>query len=51
VHGFRPLQFVEDVVLATRLEIEVRSATTRHVATVGQVLWCDGGSSDESCGG
>jgi hypothetical protein len=28
---------------ATRVEIEVRSATTRHVVTVGQVLrWAEG---------
>ena len=41
--AFRQSQFVEDVGLASRLKIEVRSATTRHVVTVGQVLrWTAG---------
>jgi hypothetical protein len=38
VQAFRQSQFVEDVGPATRLEVEVRSATTRYVVTVGQVL-------------
>jgi hypothetical protein len=43
VQAFRQSQFVEEVGPATRLEIEVRSATTRHVVTVGQVLrWTEG---------
>ena len=43
MQAFRQSQFVKDVGLASRLEVEVRSATTRHLVTVGQMLrWTEG---------
>jgi hypothetical protein len=43
LQAFKASGFVEEVGPATRLEVEVRAATTRHVVTVGQVVrWTEG---------
>jgi hypothetical protein len=48
--AFRASGWVEGVGVATRLEVEVRAATTRHVVTVGQLQRWTEGCGCQSCG-
>jgi len=46
-----PVAVREEIGPATRLEVEVRSATTRHVVTVGRVLrWTEDGDHTSAVG-